>query len=237
MVVAAEAVPVSSTYYKPRHLPGLEGLRAVAAFGVILTHVAFQTGVDPATPVGAVLARFDFFVPVFFALSAFLLWRGHRTDRRLSTITRYLLNRTGLSWDHVVWDQGKGRWDTGRRAWELADPDASHHLVLQDDALPCQDLILGLEMALARIPAHRVLISLFFGTPHAGAQGLSAKERAIGRAQQVGASWIILRSLNWGLGIVLPTAVVPNMLDWCDQQTYPEYDKRDHDLDQSNSSF
>lgn len=95
MVVAAEAVPVSSTYYKPRHLPGLEGLRAVAAFGVILTHVAFQTGVDPATPVGAVLARFDFFVPVFFALSAFLLWRGHRTDRRLSTITRYLLNRTG----------------------------------------------------------------------------------------------------------------------------------------------
>lgn len=140
--------------------------------------------------------------------------------------TEDLLNRTGLSWDHVVWDQGKGRWDTGRRAWELADPDASHHLVLQDDALPCQDLILGLEMALARIPAHRVLISLFFGTPHAGAQGLSAKERAIGRAQQVGASWIILRSLNWGLGIVLPTAVVPNMLDWCDQQTYPEYDKR-----------
>lgn len=95
MTLAAASVPVSSTSYKPRLLPGLEGLRAVAAFGVILTHVAFQTGVDPASPVGSVLARFDFFVPVFFALSAFLLWRRHRTDRRFPTITRYLLNRAG----------------------------------------------------------------------------------------------------------------------------------------------
>lgn len=95
MSTRTAAVPDSSTSYKARHLPGLEGLRAVAAGGVIATHVAFQTGVDPGSTVGSVLARFDFFVPVFFALSAFLLWRGHRTDRRLSTITRYLLNRTG----------------------------------------------------------------------------------------------------------------------------------------------
>lgn len=43
------------------------------------THVAFQTGIDPATWAGAVLARFDFFVAVFFALSAFVLWRRYRT--------------------------------------------------------------------------------------------------------------------------------------------------------------
>ena len=91
----AVSSPDSSISYKPGRIPGLEGLRAVAAGGVILTHVAFQTGVDPATPVGSVLARFDFFVPVFFALSAFLLWRRHRTDRRLSTIRRYLINRAG----------------------------------------------------------------------------------------------------------------------------------------------
>ena len=89
------ASPVTRSSYKAGHLPGLEGLRAVAAGGVIITHVAFQTGVDPATPVGAVLARFDFFVPVFFALSAFLLWRGHHADRSLPTITRYLVNRVG----------------------------------------------------------------------------------------------------------------------------------------------
>lgn len=81
--------------YKPRHLPGLEGLRAVAALGVVLTHVAFQTGLDPRSVAGSVLARFDFFVPVFFALSAFLLWRNHHADRDPATIGRYLLNRGG----------------------------------------------------------------------------------------------------------------------------------------------
>lgn len=63
-----------------RYLPHLEGLRAVAAVGVLLTHVAFQTGLDPASVGGAVLARFDFFVAVFFSLSAFLLWRNFRKE-------------------------------------------------------------------------------------------------------------------------------------------------------------
>ena len=52
-------------------LPELDGLRAVAAFGILTTHVAFQTGTG-----SALLERFDFFVPVFYALSAFLLARG-----------------------------------------------------------------------------------------------------------------------------------------------------------------
>lgn len=61
-------------------ISSLEGLRALASLGVLATHVAFQTAVDPATHIGAVLARFDFFVAVFFTLSAFVLWRrrsGH----------------------------------------------------------------------------------------------------------------------------------------------------------------
>ncbi|APT93379.1 hypothetical protein CPHO_11340 [Corynebacterium phocae] len=51
-------------------VPALEGLRAVAAMGVMVTHVAFQTGGTVA-----ILERLDFMVAVFFALSAFLLWR------------------------------------------------------------------------------------------------------------------------------------------------------------------
>ncbi|SQG63428.1 putative integral membrane acyltransferase [Corynebacterium renale] len=53
----------------------LQGVRAVAAVGVLVTHVAFQTGLDARFPV---LGRLDFFVAVFFALSAFVLWRGKR---------------------------------------------------------------------------------------------------------------------------------------------------------------
>ncbi len=54
-------------------LPELDGLRGVAALGIVVTHVAFQTGT--ASPL---LERFDYFVAVFFALSAFLLARGPR---------------------------------------------------------------------------------------------------------------------------------------------------------------
>lgn len=87
--------PDISPSYKRNHLPALEGLRAVAAVGIVLTHVAFQTGVDPTSVVGSLLARFDFFVAVFFFLSAFLLWRRHYADRTVPAIGRYLWKRAG----------------------------------------------------------------------------------------------------------------------------------------------
>ena len=54
----------------PQHLPALDGIRAVAALGIVVTHVSFQTGTG-----WALAERFDYFVAVFFALSAFVLWR------------------------------------------------------------------------------------------------------------------------------------------------------------------
>ena len=66
------ALPYTFSISNPsKTLPELEGLRAVAALGIVVTHVAFQT--DLAS---AMLTRFDYFVAVFFALSAFLLARG-----------------------------------------------------------------------------------------------------------------------------------------------------------------
>lgn len=66
--------------YRHGFLPQLEGLRGVAASGVLATHVAFQTGLGQDSALGAILARFDYFVAIFFALSAFLLWRGYRRE-------------------------------------------------------------------------------------------------------------------------------------------------------------
>ena len=65
--------PVSGTR---GFLPAVEGLRAAAALGVVLTHVALQTGYTDGVA-GRLLARFDLSVAVFFALSGFLLWRRH----------------------------------------------------------------------------------------------------------------------------------------------------------------
>lgn len=57
-------------------LPAVEGMRACAAIGVVVTHVAFQTGRSSGVS-GRLFSRFDLAVAVFFALSGFLLWRGH----------------------------------------------------------------------------------------------------------------------------------------------------------------
>jgi peptidoglycan/LPS O-acetylase OafA/YrhL len=62
-------------------LPPVEGMRACAAVGVVVTHVAFQTGHSGGV-LGRVFGRFDLAVAVFFALSGFLLWRGHAAAAR-----------------------------------------------------------------------------------------------------------------------------------------------------------
>jgi hypothetical protein len=58
----------------------------------------------------------------------------------------WLSGQTGLP---VVWDTTNTVWDTAKAAWREAvrlDPDATHALVLQDDAIPCRDLIPTLEV-------------------------------------------------------------------------------------------
>ncbi|GAB2996468.1 acyltransferase family protein [Mycobacterium bourgelatii] len=62
-------------------LPAVEGMRACAAMGVVVTHVAFQTGHSSGVD-GRLFGRFDLAVAVFFALSGFLLWRGHAAAAR-----------------------------------------------------------------------------------------------------------------------------------------------------------
>ena len=78
LVVVTEASDVGGTR---GFLPAVEGMRACAAVGVVVTHVAFQTG-HTGGITGRLFGRFDLAVAVFFALSGFLLWRGHAAAAR-----------------------------------------------------------------------------------------------------------------------------------------------------------
>jgi len=64
--------------------------------GVVVTHVALQTGHSGGIT-GRLLGRFDLAVAVFFALSGFLLWRGHAAAahglRARPATGRYLRSR------------------------------------------------------------------------------------------------------------------------------------------------
>ena len=67
-----------------RFLPELEGVRALAALAVVITHVSFQTATGWAWA-----ERLDYGVAVFFVLSGFLLWRR----RHAHTVGQYALSR------------------------------------------------------------------------------------------------------------------------------------------------
>jgi peptidoglycan/LPS O-acetylase OafA/YrhL len=57
------------------HVPALTGMRAMAALLVVGTHAAFATGALTHGYLGAIYARLEIGVSIFFALSGFLLFR------------------------------------------------------------------------------------------------------------------------------------------------------------------
>lgn len=64
-----------------RRFGPLDGLRAVGALMVVLTHVSAHTATSFTEPFGGLLARFDAGVALFFVISGFLLYRPYVASR------------------------------------------------------------------------------------------------------------------------------------------------------------
>lgn len=122
----------------------------------------------------------------------------------------------------VVWDEKQDRHDTGIRAIEAFDPSASHHLVLQDDAVVPRDLLAGVERALRYIPQD-VPASLYVGRVKPFRKVVEAAVSQAGDA-----SWITMDGIYWGPAIVLPTAVIEPMAAWYRTagKQWSNYDRR-----------
>lgn len=82
-----------------RVFPALDTMRALAAVGVLTTHVAFQSGLYSSSLWGTALARLDLGVAIFFVLSGFLLTRPYLLKAKTSEPA--LSNRNYL-WNRVV---------------------------------------------------------------------------------------------------------------------------------------
>jgi hypothetical protein len=123
----------------------------------------------------------------------------------------------------VVWDEMEDRWDTGRRAWlAQVDSGSDYSLVVQDDALICQDLLAGL--AKAADVADGKPICLYTGRARPKQH---TTRRMVHKALRLGTPWIELPGPWWGVGIALPTAHITNLIEWADDRTEIEnYDMR-----------
>lgn len=123
----------------------------------------------------------------------------------------------------VVWDAGdNNRWNTGRRAWQAVDRSTSHGLTIQDDAIPCRDLVAGIEQALQHVPPDSPLC-LYCGRTRPYRELV---QRLVTEAGQE-TSWLTMAQCHWGVGIVMPTKWIDDMVAWCDTRSeIANYDRR-----------
>jgi peptidoglycan/LPS O-acetylase OafA/YrhL len=88
------------------HFAGFDGLRAIAAFGVLLCHVGLQSGFVGRSGSGELISRADVGVALFFVLSGFLLYRpfvaarldGRRRPRTASYLRKRFLRIFPAYW-------------------------------------------------------------------------------------------------------------------------------------------
>jgi hypothetical protein len=122
----------------------------------------------------------------------------------------------------VVWDELNDRWDTGRRSLLAYDPRASHHCVVQDDAILCKDFLAGVEVAASA--AGENPIGLYTGRVRPHQRTITP---AVRRALKAGAPFMVAPGPYWGVGLVIPTAHIDELVTWGDERPQiKNYDRR-----------
>lgn len=102
-----------------------------------------------------------------------------------------------------------GVWPTARRAWMAGGhAGATHHLLLQDDALPCRDLLAAVHVLVETMPDHPICL---FDMSSAATFALAE-----------GKHWVARSSLSSTLGIVMPIQLAMDAIRWADYCVTPD---------------
>lgn len=109
---------------------------------------------------------------------------------------------------YITWDRKNSEWDTGERALRTGiKAGADWHVVLQDDAVLCDNFYDNLVGALNTVPL-KSLISLYTGTAR------PMPDRVTNAVKRAGnCSWLVFNTLLWGVGIVIPTQHLADLLE------------------------
>lgn len=122
----------------------------------------------------------------------------------------------------ITWDEINDRHDTGIRAIMAYDPDATHHLVVQDDAVVAENMVNILLDALRFVPDESP-VGLYYGGK---GKGQSAHVSAWRAAETAGASWLARKGPIWGPGIVYPVSTIPALHEFYVGSLVENYDRR-----------
>jgi hypothetical protein len=146
-------------------------------------------------------------------LSASIMAHPDRADL-VAELLAALDRPAQVAWDDEGPPSGNSDrvWRTARRGWELADPTADFHVLIQDDAVLSADFLAGLERALEHVPPDAVV------SPYLGRGGAAGPrwERIGAEAERRSASWVLSSKVMWGVALVLPVARIPDLIGLAD---------------------
>lgn len=121
----------------------------------------------------------------------------------------------------IVWDEVGQVAETCHRALKAYDPQATHHLIVQDDAILSRDVAAAAELA-SKACGPEMPFSLYTGwtRPRVPVGDL------VRRALPKGYPWVESRGPIWGVAIAHPVALLPTLLSWYPQFAIKQDDSR-----------
>jgi len=122
----------------------------------------------------------------------------------------------------IIWDKHNDRHETGLRAIKAYDAGATHHCVIQDDAILCKDFKPAVS-ELIKYPKPLAPVGLYYG-----AKGVSATRHSSihSFATSKNAKWIIRKGPVWGPGIIYPRKTVRDLVRFYENSEIQNYDRR-----------
>jgi hypothetical protein len=123
----------------------------------------------------------------------------------------------------VTWDKFNDRHETGLRAIRSYDANATHHVVVQDDALLCGDFVETAHNALRYVP-ESCPVSFYTGRVKPHSHEFSQIHEA---AKREGASFISGKGPWWGVAIAFPVDSIDDLAEFYSKaDNIPNYDRR-----------
>jgi hypothetical protein len=115
----------------------------------------------------------------------------------------------------VIWDRVNDRHETGLRAIAAFDPEADYHVIVQDDAVLCEDFEEAVRLVLSRVD-EGAPVSLYLGSSRFYNTLLKIEKP----------SYMVGDGPIWGVGIALPVPSIPDVMEYFEAATIENYDRR-----------